>query len=296
MRVLGPEEIVDRNRYETLRGEYRARVIALKRDRRVGVGDRVTLVFENRETLRFQVQEMLRVERIDSPEAIQAELDVYNELMPSEGELSATLFIEITDSARIKPELDRLLGIDAHVAFILGESPQETVLRAQFDSRQMEADRISAVQYLRFRFDSLAAARLRDPQVRARLRIDHPHYKAEAEVSEPLRAQLMADLTGSDPRPLLEVKGGLSAASSSECLLETSTLRVLRVPPGSVVIVECRAAASLAEADEALLAEVLGVVQRYVRQMVQETGACRVVCDVENAEAPMRWRLRAGER
>ena len=296
MRVLFPEEIVDRDRYEALRGEYRARVIALKRDRRVGVGDRVTLVFENRETLRFQVQEMLRVERIDSPKAIQAELDVYNELIPKEGELSATLFIEITDSARIKPELDRLRGIDAHVAFVLGERPRETVLRAQFDSRQMEPDRISAVQYLRFRFDPPAAARLRDPDGRARLRIDHPHYQAEAEVSEPLRAQLMADLTGSDPRPLLEAKAGAAAASPSECLLETSALRVLRLAPGSVVLVECRAAVSLGEADEALLAEVLPVVQRYIRQMVEESGACRVSCDVERAGAPMRWRLSAGER
>jgi len=296
VRLLGPEEIVERDRYETLRGEYRARVIALKRDRRVGVGDRVTLVFENRETLRFQVQEMLRVERIDSQEAIQAELDVYNELMPKEGELSATLFIEITESPRIKPELERLLGIDAHVALVLGEGPRETALRAQFDARQMEADRISAVQYLRFRLDSLAAARLGDRGVRARLRIDHPNYKAEAEVSEPLRAQLMADLAGSDPQPLLEVTGGTPASSTGECLLETSALRVLRLPPGSVVIVECRAPVSLGEADAALLAEVLPVVQHYVGQMVRESGACRVSCDVEKAGAPMRWRLRAGKR
>jgi Protein of unknown function (DUF3501) len=293
VRLLGPEEIVERDRYEALRGEYRARVIALKRDRRVGVGDRVTLVFENRETLRFQVQEMLRVERIDSKEAIQAELDVYNELMPKEGELSATLFIEITESARIKPELERLLGIDAHVALVLGEGADETALRAQFDARQLEADRISAVQYLRFRLDSRAAARLRDREVRARLRIDHPNYNAEAEISEPLRAQLLADLAGRDPQPLIEASGHKASSASSECLLETSALRVLRLPPGSVVIIECRAPVSLVEADPALLAEVLPVVQRYVRQMVKESGACRVSCDVEKAGAPMRFRLSA---
>jgi PAS domain S-box-containing protein len=286
------EEIVGRDRYEALRQDYRARVIALKRDRRVSVGDRVTLLFENRETLRFQVQEMLRVERIDSPQAVQAELDVYNELIPSAGELSATLFIEITESARIKAELDRLLGIDRHVAFVLGEDPGETRVRAQFDARQMETDRVSAVQYLRFRFDPMAAARLRDRAVRARLRIDHPRYKAEAEVSEPLRAQLVADLSGGDPQPLLEPEEDM-AAPSSECLLETSALRVLRLPPGSVVIVECRVPVSLAEADAALLGEVLAVVQRYLRQLIREFGACRVQCDVENAESPMHFRLSA---
>jgi hypothetical protein len=282
---------VGRERYGALRGDYRARVIALKRERRVGVGDRVTLLFENRETLRFQIQEMLWVERIDSREGVQAELDVYNELMPKEHELSATLFIEITDSARIKPELDRLVGIDAHVALVLGEEPGESVLRAQFDARQLEPDRISAVQYLRFRLDSGAVEHLQDREVRARLRIDHPHYKAEAELSEPLRAQLLGDLAGSDPPPLLEAEGGPGAASSAELLLETGTLRVLRPPPGTAVIIECRVPVSLGEADPVLLAEILPVVQRYVRELVKESGACRVSCDVEKPGVAMRWRL-----
>jgi hypothetical protein len=293
VKLLGPEEILERDRYEAVRAEYRARVIALKRDRRVGVGELVTLVFENRETLRFQVQEMLRVEGIDSADAIRAELDVYNPLMPREGELSATLFIEITESDHIKPELDRLIGIDAHVALVLGEVPGETRVYAQFDTRQLDADRISAVQYLRFRLDSLAAGLLRDPSVRARLRIDHPRYQAEAEVSGPLRAQLLADLAGREPPSLIDVPGR-AISPSDECLLETGTLRVLRRSPGSTVLIECRAPVSLGEADPALLAELLPVLQRYVREIVSESGACRVRCDVAGAGAPMRWHLRAG--
>jgi hypothetical protein len=293
LKPLGPEEILEPDRYEAARGEYRARVIALKRDRRVGVGELVTLVFENRETLRFQVQEMLRVEGLDSPDAIQAELDVYNELMPREGELSATLFIEITESDQIKPELDRLIGIDTHVALVLGEDPRETRVYAQFDTRQLEADRISAVQYLRFRLDSPAALLLRDPSARARLRIDHPHYQAEAEVSGPLRAQLLADLAGSKRPPLIDLPGR-ATSGSEECLLETGTLRVLRRSPGSTVLIECRAPVSLGEADPALLAELLPVLQRYVREIVSESGACRVSCDVGAAGEPMRWQLRAG--
>jgi hypothetical protein len=290
VRPLAPEEIVEREPYEAARGEYRSRVIALKRGRRVGVGDRVTLVFENRETLRFQVQEMLRVERIDDPEAIQAELDVYNELMPSQGELSATLFIEITESSRIQPELEKLLGLDAHVALVLDEGPRETALYAQFDPRQRESERISAVQYLRFHLTPEASARLRDPEVRARLRIDHPNYRHEAEISGPLRAQLVSDLTGEDPEPLLEGVAR-SASRAPECVFETNAVRVLRFPPGPGVLIECRPPVSFGEADPGLLAEILPVVQHYVRQIVHETGACRVSCEVEKAGAPMRWQL-----
>ena len=105
MRPLALDEIVDRERYKKMRPAYRDAVIAHKRDRRVALGDRVTLVFEDRETLRFQVQEMLWIERIDDADRIQQELDVYNELMPAEHELSATLFVEIIDLAEIRPEL-----------------------------------------------------------------------------------------------------------------------------------------------------------------------------------------------
>ena len=150
MRPLRRDEIVDRERYEALRSDYREAVIAHKRRRRMAVGDRVTLVFEDRETLRFQVQEMLWVERISEPEKIQRELDVYNELMPADRELSATLFIEITDPGAVRPELDRLVGIDEHVALVLSEGKATETIPAHFDPEQFEQDRISAVQYLRF--------------------------------------------------------------------------------------------------------------------------------------------------
>ena len=101
---------MDLDRYEAVRPELRAAIIEHKRERRVPVGDRVTLVFEDRETLRWQVLEMARVEQIRDRDALQRELDVYNELVPGEDELSATLFVEIPDLERIRPELDRLIG------------------------------------------------------------------------------------------------------------------------------------------------------------------------------------------
>ena len=105
MKPLTLDEIVGLERYAAIRDPYRERVIAYKKDRRLGVGDEITLLFEDRETLRFQVQEMLWVERIVDPEKVQHELDVYNGLLPGPGELSATLFIEITEPGRIRPAL-----------------------------------------------------------------------------------------------------------------------------------------------------------------------------------------------
>ena len=196
MKPLTLDEIAGRRTYEALRPEYRERIIALKERRRVTVGDRVSLVFENRETLRFQVQEMTRVERIDDPAAVQQELDVYNELMPGEGELSATLFIEIPELSRIKEELDRLVGIDEHVSLVLGDE----AVPARFDPKQMEADRISAVQYLRFALDAGQRARFADPAVPVCLRIDHPRYRHETPLPPEVRESLAADLRGECPR------------------------------------------------------------------------------------------------
>jgi len=102
-------DIADVRAYERERAEFRARIIELKRRRRVHIGPIVTLLFENRDTIQFQVQEMARAERLHSDEQIQTELDIYNPLIPSPGELSATLFIELTDvkkSENIETGLD----------------------------------------------------------------------------------------------------------------------------------------------------------------------------------------------
>src|SRR5579863_5885270 len=101
--------------YEKARDEFRARVVALKKPRRVELGDSVTLIFENRDTVKFQIQEMVRVENISSPAGVQAEVDVYNSLVPGDGELSATLMIDVTDEAQIPVVLNRLIGIEEHL-------------------------------------------------------------------------------------------------------------------------------------------------------------------------------------
>ena len=111
------EDILGRERYGTERDAIRRRLIAHKRARRVAVGDCLTFVFEDRATIWYQVQEMLWVEQVTDLDAIRDELAVYNQLLPGPGELSTTLMVEIEDQARIREELQRLIGIDEYVGF-----------------------------------------------------------------------------------------------------------------------------------------------------------------------------------
>jgi hypothetical protein len=290
---LALDEIVDLDAYEPVREAFRARVQEAKRARRVGVGDRVTLLFENRETVRFQVQEMMRVERIRTPERVQHELDVYNELVPGPDELSATMFIEITDSDRIRAELDLLLGIDACVYLELGAER----IRARFDDAQLEEDRISAVHYLRFALPPGAAARLADAATPARLAIDHARYRHATELSPALRASLAADLAG-DPPPLLVPPPGASVAAANAPLVSASgRVRVRRADVasgrGHVVVEPVEPVAAWADAPAALEAELLGEVRRVAGEVQARFGACRVVCDLH---APAwRWHVFAPE-
>ena len=190
MKGLTPDELLDLVEYEKARERYLPRLIAYKHTRRVAVGDTLTFVFENRETLRFQIQEMLRAERTVLEAAIQQDLDAYNELVPGENELSATLMIEIPESQRIREMLDRLVGIDEHVYLDVGDAS----VRATFDEKQFEQDRISAVQYIRFPLGPELAARFRDPSVAVQLGVDHANYFATTPIVGEARASLAADL------------------------------------------------------------------------------------------------------
>ena len=120
-RSLTLDDIVDNAAYEDERDEFRTRIIALKKRRRIGVGEFVTLVFENRETMRFQIQEMARVERMDSDAAIEGELAVYNKLIPEPGSLSATLFIELTSDEDLRSWLPKLVGIEKSIELRLSD-------------------------------------------------------------------------------------------------------------------------------------------------------------------------------
>ena len=297
MRKLALDEIVDADAYEPLRDAYRARVRDYKSARRLPVGDRVTLLFENRETVRFQVQEMLRIERIHSPGRVQHEVDVYNELVPGDGELSATLLIEITDTERIRAELDALLGIDACVFLVLGGGGDALRVRARFDERQIEEERISAVHYLRFDVADIAGERLRDPTVPVRVAIEHPRYRAETPIAGALRASLVVDL-GGDPDPLLSPAPGTSAAAAgAPVVTDSGRVRIRRADRplgrGHVVIEPVAEIGSWFDAAPDLEAELLAEVKRCAREIAERHGSCRVLCD---AHAPrLSWHVFAPE-
>jgi len=178
-----------RDRYGSERDQIRRRIIAHKRARRVGVGDRVTFLFEDRATVWYQTQEMLWVEHITDLDAIRGELAVYGALLPGASELSSTMLIEIADPARVRGELERLLGIDRCVALEVGGERVPGV----FEEGRQTDFKLSAVQYVRFPVHDAARQRLAagEPLV---LVIDHPHYAHRIQLSEATRASLASDL------------------------------------------------------------------------------------------------------
>jgi hypothetical protein len=184
------DELLDLTSYEKVREQFRARIIELKGTRRIAVGDRLTFIFENRETVLFQLQEMIRAERIVEPDAIQAELDVYNELIPRENELSATLMIEIPDREVIRDELDRLIGIDEFVWLDVGQIS----IHATFDPKQFEEDRISAVQYVRFPLGPELSRTFAGADEPVSLRVAHRNYRASTAIEGDARRSLAKDL------------------------------------------------------------------------------------------------------
>ena len=181
--------------YEKVREEYRRRVIALKQKRRVAVGPYLSFVFENRETLLFQIQEMCRTERIVDDARIQDEIDVYAALLPGPRELSATLFIEIAERDQIKPVLDRFMGIDVGPYVWLQVGPELTAPgRFEAGHSDEEKGKLAAVHFVRFAFSSEAARAF--PTAEVHLVVDHPASRARTRLPDETRAELAKDLAG----------------------------------------------------------------------------------------------------
>ena len=145
-----------------------------------------------RETVLFQIQEMLRTERIFDPAKIQEECDVYNALLPGTDELSATFFIEITDSDKIQELLDSFQAIDESntVAIQVGDHQ----VFANFEAGHSKEDKISAVHFVRFLTTSTFRDHLAQPETPAFLTITHPHYQAKALISPEMREEWLQDL------------------------------------------------------------------------------------------------------
>ena len=191
MRSLTPEDIRNLHEYELERPDFRNRVIERKRRRRVALGPLMTLVFENRDTVRFQIQEMLRVERIVQPDKVLHEIETYNELLPGPGEVAATLFIEITDQSRIQEILDGFIGLDEPGRLVLRIGA--TAYPALFAPGQSREDRISAVHYIRFPLGAAGREGLASG-AEAALEVSQGEYRARQVLSPETVAELVQDL------------------------------------------------------------------------------------------------------
>ena len=183
------DDVLNIYEYEKQRKARRCKLMETKARRRIAVGDRVTFLFENRETVLNQIHEMVRAERIVDDDKVREEIEVYNELIPGDGGLSATMFIEITELKMIQPQLDRLLGIDDCVTIEVGQHK----IKGLFDPRQSCEDRISAVHYIRFPFQREAIEALKSG-AQVRIVIAHKNYRASADVLDALREELLEDL------------------------------------------------------------------------------------------------------
>jgi hypothetical protein len=191
-RKLTLADIADLRAYERERDEFRRHVIALKKRRRVGVGPFVTFVFENRETMRFQIQEMARAEKLLTDEAIETELRIYNPLIPEPGSLSATLFVELTNDEELRTWLPQLVGIEVSPYLRVGDE----VVRCTVDpehAEQLTRDDITAsVHYVGFTLDADQIERFAAGPVL--LGLDHENYAHEVELGAETVAELLADL------------------------------------------------------------------------------------------------------
>jgi hypothetical protein len=195
MASIERKDIVNFFEYEKVREQVRRRVIELKRVRRVAVGRYLSFVFENRDTLLFQIQEMCRAERITDDARIQDEIDVYAALLPRRGELSASMMIEIADREQIKPVLDRFLGIDT-APCVWMQVGRDFAVPGEFETGHSDEERgkLSAVHFVRFRFPEAAVREFATAPVS--LVVDHPAERSRVELSAETRAALLEDLRG----------------------------------------------------------------------------------------------------
>ena len=194
-RKLTLADIRDLRAYERERDDFRRHIIALKKLRRIGVGPFVTVVFENRDTVRFQIQEMARVEKLITDEAIETELRIYNPLIPAAGSLATTMFIELVSDADLREWLPKLVGIETALILKLGSDGATTVRcvvdpdHEKFLTREATT---ASVHYVHFELtpsqvESFAAGPVA-------LAVDHPAYRHETELSDERRAELLTDL------------------------------------------------------------------------------------------------------
>ena len=193
MPKIARDSLLTLEAYAKARKDFRARVIAHKKDRTLHLGEHVTLIFEDELTIRYQVQEMLRVERIFEEAGIQDELDAYNPLIPDGSNLKATMMIEYEDVEERRVALSRLRGIEDKV-WVRVEGCERVYAIADEDLERETEEKTSSVHFLRFELPADSAEAMRHGKA-VSIGVDHPNYSAALDpVPAPMRAALAADL------------------------------------------------------------------------------------------------------
>lgn len=191
MKPIEFSEVKNLYEYEKIRDEFRKGVIAAKKTRRIRLGDKMTLVLENRESALFQIQEMMRVERIVADDAVQHEIDTYNQLVPADNQITGTLLIDITEKALIKPVLDSLVGLNNNMFFLkVGDHE----IPAVFDEGQSEDDRISAVQYIKWTLTPEDVKAIKGQEKEVSILSKHPNYSFVHVLTPEQRQAVIEDL------------------------------------------------------------------------------------------------------
>ena len=192
MKQLSADKMLNIIEYEKVRTEYRKDIIEYKKHRRIKIGPNLAIVFENERTLSFQIQEIMRAERIVHDEKIQEEIDIYNSIMPPKNGLSATLFIEVIQEDQIKPVLNQFIGLTTGKTIFLDFDAEKVF--AQFEQGREEEDKISSVHYLQFKLDSSQVEKLADHNSELKIGIEYNKYSYLVELSNHTKDSLYEDV------------------------------------------------------------------------------------------------------
>ena len=192
--MITRDSLMSLEAYARERASFRARVLEHKRNRTVHLGEHLTLQFEDELTIRYQIQEMLRIERIFEDDGIQGELDVYNPLVPDGSNWKATMLIEYPDADERRRMLGVLKGVERRV-WVQVEGCERVAAIADEDLERETEDKTSSVHFLRFELSAAMRERLRRG-AKVSVGVDHPQYRASSELQPEVRGALAADLNG----------------------------------------------------------------------------------------------------
>ena len=193
MELLKQTDLMNIIDYEKVREKYRKDIIDYKKERRLSLGPNITITFENRKTMKFQIQEMMRAERMVHDGQIKEELDIYNSLLPGKNGLSATLFIEVTKEAQIHSVLNKFIGLTVgnNLYFQIGEQK----VFARFEEGREETGKISSVHYLQFDLDEKNITDFLNDGIAVAITIDYNDYQCSEILTKTMRSSLIEDLT-----------------------------------------------------------------------------------------------------